>query len=56
MKPKFKIEKIKKQESLFRNIRFPKELWEMINKEKGNVSFNKFVVEACKYALDNMEE
>ena len=55
MKPKFKIENPKKEETLFRNIRFPKELWNKINKEKGNVSFNKFVVEACIYALENME-
>lgn len=53
MKEKFKIEK---EEVVFRNIRFPKELFAKINKEKGNNSFTKFVVEACKYALENLED
>ncbi len=53
MKEKFKIEK---EEYTLRNIRFPKELLDKINKEKGSVSLTKFVVEACKYALSNMEK
>ena len=48
--------KIKKEEYVFCNIHFPKELWEIINKEKGNISFTKFVIEAIKYALDNIED
>ena len=50
---KFKIEKC---EYVFCNIRFPKELWNIINENKGSISFTKFVLEACKYALDNMED
>ena len=50
---KFKIEK---GEYVFCNIRFPKSLWDKINKEKGNISFTKFVLEAIKYALQNMEK
>ena len=51
---KFKIEK--KEEYITRNIRFSKELFDEINKVKGNVTFTKFVIEAIKYALDNMED
>ena len=51
---KFKIEE--KEEYVFRNIRFSKELFDSINKVKGNNSFTKFVIEAIKYALDNMDE
>ena len=51
---KFKIEE--KEEYIFRNIRFSKELFDNINKVKGNNSFTKFVIEAIKYALDNMDE
>jgi hypothetical protein len=50
---KFKIEE--KEEYVFRNIRFSKELFDSINKVRGNVTFTKFVIEAIKYALDNME-
>lgn len=48
--------KIQKEEYVFRNIRFSKELFDTINKVKGNMSFNKFVIEAIKFAIDNMEE
>ena len=51
---KFKIEK--KEEYIFRNIRFSKEIFDKINKVKGNNSFTKFVIEAIKFALDNMED
>ena len=51
---KFKIEE--KEEYIFRNIRFSKEIFDKINKVKGNNSFTKFVIEAIKYALDNMED
>ena len=46
---KFKIEE--KEEYIFRNIRFSK-----INKVKGKNTFTKFVIEAIKYAIDNMED
>ena len=51
---KFKIEE--KEEYIFRNIRFSKELFDKINEEKGNNSFTRFVIEAVKYAIENMEE
>ena len=51
---KFKIEE--KEEYIFRNIRFSKELFNEINKIKGENTFTKFVIEAVKYAIDNMEE
>ena len=52
---KFKIEK-DVEEYIFRNIRFNKELFDRINKVKGNVTFTKFVIEAVKYAIDNMDK
>jgi len=51
---KFKIKK-EQEEVVFRNIRFPKELFDKINKEKEGVSFTSFVLQACRYALDNLE-
>ena len=51
---KFKIEE--KEEYIFRNIRFSKELFNEINKVKGKNTFTKFVIEAIKYAIDNMED
>ena len=52
---KFKIEKAEK-EYIFRNIRFSKELFAKINEVKKENSFTKFVIEAIKYAIDNMED
>ena len=52
---KFKIDK-EKEEYVFRNIRFSKELFDRINNVKGSNSFTKFIIEAVKYALDNMED
>ncbi len=53
---KFKIE-IKKEETSNKCIRFPKELIKEINEAKSKkVTFSKFVIEACKYALDNLEK
>ncbi len=53
---KFKIE-IKKEETFNKCIRFPKELIKEINKVKGDkVTFSKFVIEACNYALKNIEK
>ena len=51
---KFKIEK--KKEYITRNIRFSKELFDSINKVRGKNTFTKFVIEAIKFALDNMED
>ena len=51
---KFKIED--KDEYIFRNIRFSKELFDKINKVKGDVTFTKFVIEAVKFAIINMED
>ncbi len=53
---KFKIEDKEKEEVIFRNIRFPKELFDKINKEKGKIPYTQFVLQACKFALDNMEQ
>ena len=50
----FQIEE--KEEYVFRNIRFSKELFDSINKVKGNNSFTRFVIEAIKYAIENMEK
>ena len=51
---KFKIEE--KEEYIFRNIRFSKDLFKEINEVKGKNTFTKFVIEAVKYAIDNMED
>ena len=51
---KFKIEE--KEEYIFRNIRFSKELFKEINEVKGKNTFTKFVIEAVKYSIDNMED
>ncbi len=53
---KFKIEE-KKIETTNKCIRFPKELINEINKAKSNkITFSKFVIEACNYALQNLEK
>jgi len=52
---KFKLEK-KQEEVIFRNIRFPKDLFDKINEEKEEVSFTQFVLQACLYALDNLDK
>lgn len=52
---KFRLES-KKEEFVFRNIRFSKDLFDKINKVKGNNTFTKFVIEAVKYALENIED
>jgi len=51
---RFKLKK-KQEEVVFRNIRFPKELFDKINQERKNISFTSFVLQACIYALDNIE-
>lgn len=61
---KFIFEK-SKDSTVIKSIRFPEVMNERINKiveeaNKGKTnkeySFNGFVVSACQYALDNMEE
>ncbi len=46
-----------KKESENKTIRFPLELINRINQaiEGNDVSFSNFVIQACQYALDNME-
>lgn len=50
--------KIEREEKVLKSIRFPKSLVRIIEKEakKNKVSFTKFVVEACIYAIDNSKE
>ncbi len=50
--------KIEKEEKIAKVIRFSKELHKEIEKEskKNKISFTKFVIEACIYALENMEK
>lgn len=47
-----------KKESENKTIRFPLELINRINQaiEGNDVSFSNFVIQACEYALDNMEK
>lgn len=47
-----------KKESENKTIRFPLPLIEQIEKSitNKNVTFSKFVIQACEYALDNMED
>ncbi len=50
--------KINKEEKVTKVIRFPNSLVLKIEKQakKSGVSFTKFVIEACIYALENMEK
>lgn len=53
---KFKIEEEVKEESTNKCIRFPKELIKEINKATNNkITFSKFVIDACQFALDNID-
>ncbi len=47
-----------KKESENKTIRFPLELIDQINEAiaDNDVSFSNFVIQACQYALDNMEK
>lgn len=53
----FKL-KSDKKETEIKTIRFPSELIEKIEAAivKQDVSFSSFVIQACHYALDNMDE
>lgn len=54
---KFKIEDKKKIECTNKCIRFPKELINKINKATNKkITFSKFVIDACNFALDNMDK
>ncbi len=54
---KFKIEEKIKEETNNKCIRFPKDLIKEINKVTNKkITFSKFVIEACKYALDNLDK
>ena len=52
----FKL-KTKKKESEIKSIRFPLDLIIKINKaiEGNNVSFSNFVIQACEYALSQLD-
>ena len=47
-----------KKETENKTIRFPLPLIEKINKAISgkNVSFSKFVIQACEYAIENMKD
>ena len=54
---KFKIEEKAKEETNNKCIRFPKVLINKINKATDKkITFSQFVIEACNYALDNMDK
>ncbi len=55
---KFEINQIEKIKTMNKCIRFPANIEEKIKKEanKNNVTFSKFVIEACKFALNNMDK
>ena len=54
---KFKIEEKPKEETNNKCIRFPKELINKINKATDKkITFSQFVIDACNYALDNMDK
>lgn len=48
---------IEKKTSINKCVRFPVDVIKKIEKitNKNNVSFSKFVIEACKYALEDMK-
>lgn len=53
----FKI-KSDRKETENKTIRFPLELVDQIESviKKNDVTFSGFVIQACKYALDNLED
>lgn len=50
--------KLYKKETENKTIRFPIQLIDRIEKAitSKNVTFSRFVIQACEYALNNMEE
>ncbi len=55
---KFEIKKVEKIKTVNKCIRFPINIEAKIKKEaiKNNVTFSKFVIEACLFALNNMDK
>ncbi len=47
-----------RKESVNKCVRFPAEIITRIDEvaNKNNVSFSKFVIQACEYALNDLEE
>ena len=56
-KMSFKFEPDKKKETLNKTIRFPKELVEKIEEQvaQNDSYFSSFVIQACEYAVKEME-
>ena len=54
----FKIEKTLNSPTIPRTIRFTEELFNRLQEtaKENHVSFNRVVLECCKYAWDNQEE
>ena len=50
--------KITKKETENKTIRFPLELVDRIEKaiQGKNITFSRFVIQACEYALENLED
>ncbi len=50
--------KIERKESINKCVRFPAKIIKEIEKitTENNVSFSKFVIEACEYALEDIKE
>ncbi len=55
---KFEIKQVEKIKTINKCIRFPINIEDRINMEaiKNNVTFSKFVIEACLFALNNMDK
>ncbi len=55
---KFEIKQVKNIKTINNCIRFPINIEEKIKKEatNNNVTFSKFVLEACKFALNSMDK
>ena len=54
---KFKIAEKQKEETNNKCIRFPKELINKINKATDKkITFSQFVIDACNYALNNIDK
>jgi hypothetical protein len=54
----FEIENMFKGANIARNIRFTEETFETLNKiaTENDVSFNRLVLQCCKYAIDNLKD
>lgn len=49
---------IERKESMNKCIRFPNSMIKKIDKlaEENNITFSNFVIQACEYALNDLEE